>query len=128
MLEQLMHKAKPYAEIIINSLDLLSFILVTPEVLRIFQSSLQVIFIYLFVYPAVIIIIALKIEKYAQRWSPFWKNIIVGWGVGILPIVVLLMYFDPELSTIYSKIFNHSFSAGVILFFVSRLLAVLFAL
>jgi hypothetical protein len=133
-------------EIITNGLDLISFVLVTPELIRHFRSSaastasyILMMFIALLIsLPAIFILTA--IQQFTYRYAATgWTGFFLYWLIGAIlfaPLPFILGdkwegFFD----TLYDKrpdisawISNHMLLFGVILFVGARLIAFILAI
>jgi hypothetical protein len=118
-----------YSDLIVNSLDLLSFILITPEVLRRIAPQISRYgVIFLFFGPSVIVFLII----------PYFADLVVNiLGVALTSLLIMIGWFviGGYITVLYQNsrhvpewLYAHGFLLGVTTFFASRLLAFLAAL
>jgi hypothetical protein len=117
-----------YGDLITNGLDLISFLLVTPEIVRVITPTAD------FLGKTVAVMLALFVAAAcfgALLLSVFhdW-HVFTGWKLpgGVILVIVVISLIPPEVTLplirwIYERGSKHLFAAGVVLFLVSRLLA-----
>jgi hypothetical protein len=117
-----------YGDLIINSLDLLSFILITPEILRrVVPQISRFAIVILFLGPAILVMLLIPyLLDFLTR--------IVG-VFSILIVIALWLFMGNYLSNLYTRRDNlldwmskHGFMLGVATFFAARVLAFFAAL
>ncbi len=126
-----------YKEFIINGLDLLSFILVTPKIMRALLPNIENYFLYAFtaivtICPTVAVIASWNFltARLPPGDIPAWISILVVFSlVAFFTAIVLLgvkvLEFAEE--KIPDWLAAHAFSVGVLMFLVSRITAFLLA-
>ena len=121
-----------YRDVLINGLDLVSFLLVTPELLRYVEPLIKNLIFYLVPMFGVVFLtifnIAVRMAPDVQTSAPVGTAIIAG---GFLLLWLFLIYLPKRLLPLWDRwglqiserISTYSFQFGVGLFLVSRIIA-----
>lgn len=111
-----------YKELITNGLDLLSFILIAPQLTRIGRavlgagtlSILMLIFILLMLSPIAYLVITFRL-------STGWMN--VAFTMSLIVGGIILVVIANKLEKLGRRVADYSFALGVFLFLLSRVVA-----
>lgn len=124
-----------YRELIVNSLDLVSFVLVTPELLKIARPTMENIPIYtyhicIFIISLFVPLVILTFHIPSNINSMIFNHLIVFWFLSFIIISMLLGVLGAEdVVNKVGQIFSRSaFIVGVAAFFVSRSVALVAAI
>ena len=126
-------------EVIINALDLASFLLITPEILRVVQPSISSMFTYLLIAIGALVLSTVmfkvgltkiyytddivSLHEFISYWVS-WRALL---SLTIAGLVILLIIV-PVVSTVEIWLSKHMFAIGVITFLLSRVIALIVAL
>ena len=114
------HFLELYKDIIANGLDLLSFIFVTPELLRVARPAIQSTVIFFFL--GLFMLIYFLLVFVSIVWIPSEIVALACFMGGLFAIVRLIKKYSDRLFAIAVWAAHHAFLFGVFLFFVSRVI------
>lgn len=125
-----------YKDIIGNGLDLTSFLLVTPELVRVFKplwAKIADTMLYVAVFMMIIvtnigIVVVVTLARKILPTAESQNHFLIGWVIPALGAIVFsfpisfLLVYRAQVSTWFSK---HAFVMGMLLFFISRVVGLI---